>query len=257
MLKAHWKLEWNAHRYWFFATFSGWLICLFVGLFYKLGKGITTPVGISVENTGVSFVLGDDFLLSLLSIIGGSWLIIWLLLFVATAVAGIYDETRYLFFQTETPIWKMLVNKVIISLGEITILTTGFLFSTLILAAIGHAELSLVLVLKIIVETFIGIWLITLSFVCIVMVATALSMIPVNGYRFGFIAAIIYFLLINAAQTHIGSSWLPELGPEIQFKYSIGLEFQFSLLVFIFNLHFGIFLLFLTTKILNKSADLQ
>ncbi|AIS62951.1 hypothetical protein [Listeria ivanovii] len=257
MLKAHWKLEWNARRYWFLATFSGWLICLLAGVIYKLVKGYSVQLVIESGSSVATFTSGDEFLSSLFSIIGGSWLIIWVLIFVAAPSIGVYDEKRYLFFQTETPIWKILVNKLIVALVEVTILTAGFLFFTLLLAAIGNAELSFLIVLKIIGETFIGSWLVTMSFVCIVIVATALSMIPINGYRFGFIAAIIYFLLINGAQTHIGSSWLPDLGPEIQFNYSIGLEFQFSILVFIFNLLFGVFLLFIATKILNKSADLQ
>lgn len=257
MLKAHWKLEWHAHRCWFIATFSSWLICLLIGLFYKLSQGVITPIVIGSDLTESVFNSGDDTILSLITFIGSSWLIIWLLFFVATGRGGIYDENRYLFFQTETPIWKMLVNKLIISLGEITILTAGLLFFIISLTIISGTDLSLMLILKICLETLIGTWLVTISFVCIVIAATALSMIPVNGYRFGFIAAIIYFVVINSAQMHIGQNWLPQVGSVIHFSYSIGLEFQFSLLVFIFNILFGIFLLFLTTKILNKSADLQ
>lgn len=115
MLKAHWKLEWNAHRYWFIAAFSGWMVCLLVGLFYKLGKGALQPVVINLGSDGAIFTAGDDIFLTLLRIIGGSWILIWLLLFVATARGGVYDETRYLFFQTKAPIWKTLINKVIIS----------------------------------------------------------------------------------------------------------------------------------------------
>lgn len=257
MLKAHWKLEWNAHRYWFIAAFSGWMVCLLVGLFYKLGKGALQPVVINLGSDGAIFTAGDDIFLTLLRIIGGSWILIWLLLFVATARGGVYDETRYLFFQTKAPIWKTLINKVIISLVETTILTAGFLFIMLSIITISGADLGVIEALKIILETFLGIWLVNLSFVCIVIVATALSMVPVYGYRFGFIAAIIYFLVINAAQIYIKSNWLPEVGPEIQFHYSLGLAFQFSASEFVFNLLFVVFLLFIATKILNKSADLQ
>ncbi|MBF2656511.1 hypothetical protein IBB73_12085 [Listeria seeligeri] len=257
MLKAHWKLEWHAHRYWFIATFSSWLICLLIGLFYKLSQGAVTPVEISLDLNGAAFTSGDNVFLTLIFFIEGSWLFIWLILFFDTGRAGVYDENRYLFFQTEIPIWKILVNKLIISAGEMTILITGVLFFTLSLATISGAELGLMFILKIILETLISFLLVNMSFFCIVCVATALSMIPVNGYRFGFIAAIIYFIVINSAQMHIGQNWLPQVGSVIHFSYSIGLEFQFSLLVFIFNILFGIFLLFLTTKILNKSADLQ
>lgn len=96
----------------------------------------------------------------------------------------------------------------------------------------------------------------TFSLACIIFLATALSMVPVNGFRVGFIGALIYFVIINAIQISIGTDFLPKSSTEIHFYYSL---FQVFILilsrwVLIFD---GSCLLFLATKILNKSADLQ
>lgn len=47
----------------------------------------------------------------------------------------------------------------------------------------------------------------TFSLACIIFLATALSMVPVNGFRVGFIGALIYFVIINAIQISIGTDF--------------------------------------------------
>ncbi|MBF2451944.1 hypothetical protein [Listeria welshimeri] len=257
MLKAHWKLEWNAHRYIFFATYLGWIICLLIGLFFKLGKGLSEPLMLETGMDGAVFVSGDSVFTALIEIVGSSWLLIWLVLFLAAARAGVYDEKRYLFFQTKTPIRKTLINKFLVAMMETTILTAGFLVITISLAIVGGAETSLSTGLMMILETFLAIWLMTSSFICIFFIATALSMIPVGGYRFGFIAAIIYALIINEIQIQLGGNILPEIGSKIYFHYTLFLSFHVTILQAIFNLVMDILLFFIAIKILNKSADLQ
>ncbi|EDN7451537.1 hypothetical protein F3332_09220, partial [Listeria monocytogenes] len=166
MLKAHWKLEWNAHRYIFFATFVGWLICLLIGLFSKLGNGLLEPLVMDSDIDGVVFASGDGVFIALIGFVGASWILIWLLLFLAAARSGIYDENRYLFFQTETPIWKILLNKLIIVLIETAILTAGVLVIIINLAIIGGAEMSFSVGLNIIFDTFLAMGLNTFSLAC-------------------------------------------------------------------------------------------
>ncbi len=82
----------------FFATFVGWLICLLIGLFSKLGNGISESLVMESNVDGAIFNSGEDVFIALIGFVGASWLIIWLLLFLAAARSGIYDENRYLFF---------------------------------------------------------------------------------------------------------------------------------------------------------------
>ncbi|HAA6221782.1 TPA_asm: hypothetical protein GGB32_13980 [Listeria monocytogenes] len=257
MLKAHWKLEWNAHRYIFFATFVGWLICLLIGLFSKLGNGLLEPLVMDSDIDVVVFASGDGVFIALIGFVGASWILIWLLLFLAAARSGIYDENRYLFFQTETPIWKILLNKLIIVLIETAILTAGVLVIIINLAIIGGAEMSFSVGLNIIFDTFLAMGLNTFSLACIIFLATALSMVPVNGFRVGFIGALIYFVIINAIQISIGTDFLPKSSTEIHFYYSLFSSVHFNFIQMGFNLLMALVYFFLATKILNKSADLQ
>lgn len=103
---------------------------------------------------GVVFASGDGVFIALIGFVGASWILIWLLLFLAAARSGIYDENRYLFFQTETPIWKILLNKLIIVLIETAILTAGVLVIIINLAIIGGAEMSFSVGLNIILTLF-------------------------------------------------------------------------------------------------------
>lgn len=48
---------------------------------------------------GVVFASGDGVFIALIGFVGASWILIWLLLFLAAARSGIYDENRYLFFK--------------------------------------------------------------------------------------------------------------------------------------------------------------
>ncbi|MEG7763018.1 hypothetical protein U2167_16105, partial [Listeria monocytogenes] len=110
---------------------------------------------------------------ALIGFVGASWILIWLLLFLAAARSGIYDENRYLFFQTETPIWKILLNKLIIVLIETAILTAGVLVIIINLAIIGGAEMSFSVGLNIIFDTFLAMGLNTFSLACIIFLANA------------------------------------------------------------------------------------
>ncbi|EHL5769303.1 hypothetical protein KEB70_002970, partial [Listeria monocytogenes] len=150
-----------------------------------------------------------------------------------------------------------LLNKLIIVLIETAILTAGVLVIIINLAIIGGAEMSFSVGLNIIFDTFLAMGLNTFSLACIIFLATALSMVPVNGFRVGFIGALIYFVIINAIQISIGTDFLPKSSTEIHFYYSLFSSVHFNFIQMGFNLLMALVYFFLATKILNKSADLQ
>lgn len=81
MFKVYWKLEWNVYCYIFFVIFVGWLICLLIGFFFKLGNGLLELFVMELDIDGVVFGFGDGVFIVLIGFVGVSWLFIWLFLF--------------------------------------------------------------------------------------------------------------------------------------------------------------------------------